>query len=199
MNGIQLMQLGKNCAAAQTNIPLNLIPTAPRMIWKDGWIAEYWYFFYSVEDHAIYAPQYYMALRVLGGWPEEMRRLHGNETCLGDSEELFDPKFRAGQMAYLNRCADMITQAKPNQKQLNDLAEEWLRTLSSPLRAWFTKQETPKQTATGQNADAEPEAQPRDLLEYWENEMSDAIRAGDYERAEMAQKEMRKAQKRKQR
>ena len=196
MNGVQLMQLGKTCAAAQTNIPLNLTPTVPRLMWKDGWVAEYWYYFFSDTDFAIYAPRYYMALRVVGGWPEEMRRLSGAQNCLGDSTDLFDPGFRARQMAYLNRCADMITQTKPNQKQLNDLAEEWLRTLPAPLRAWFGKTNEPQHPA----ADAEAaEPSPHSLPEYWEKEMAEAIRAGDYERAEKAQKEMKKARKQKQR
>lgn len=181
MNGNELYALASESPAGQACVPMNFQHTAPRLIWRGSWIAEFWY--YREDDSGgVYAPRYYMAFRLPGGAPLEMRALEGKQECLGPAPELAAQPCWDRINDYLEDCARLIE--SPEKGPLRALEERWSATLPGPLRTWM---ETYQLQEVGEPESKPPEtAVPRDLPGYWKARLEEALRSGDkdaYERA----------------
>lgn len=188
MNGNELYALASESPAGQACIPMNFQHTAPRLIWQDGWIAEFWY--YQEDDNGgIYAPRYYLALRLPGGAPLEMRTLEGEPACLGPAPELVAQSYWDMVNDYLENCACFIE--SPEAETLQVLEERWSAALPGPLRTWM---QTYQLRGTGEPEPKPPEsAAPSDLPGYWKARMEDALRGGDKAAYEEAKAQYAKA------
>lgn len=181
MNAEELYELASESPAGQACVPINLQHTAPRLVWREGWTAEFWY--YREDDNGgVFAPRYYMSFRLPGGAPLEFRTLEGGPVCLGPAPELLDPAYWDSVNRYLEDCAG-LTEA-PEEALCRTLAERWSSTLPSPLREWMRVREL--EAAGVPTARAAGEPVPGDLPGYWKGQMEAALKAGDktaYDRA----------------
>lgn len=192
MTGEQLYLLSKESPAACVCIPLELIPTMPRLSYDNGWIAEFWYHREQYSDNSIYAPQRYLALRLPGALPMELRTVNTELICLGTAQELLTKEYYDRHNAYLEQCAQMLSrEGAVTAEEIEALQIRWQETLPKLLCDWM------KDCAVYQKTAAKPDGaeQPVNSVEYWQQEMADALDAGDMKRVQKAQKEMNRAAK----
>lgn len=192
MTGEQLYLLSKESPAAQVCIPLELIPTMPRLSYDNGWIAEFWYHREQYSDNSIYAPQRYLALRLPGALPMELRTVNTELVCIGTAQELLTKDYYDRHNAYLDRCAQILSREEAvTAEEIEALQTQWQETLPKALTEWMNDRALCRQTA------AKPDGalQPANSVEYWQQEMADALDAGDMKRVQKAQKEMNRAAK----
>lgn len=192
MTGEQLYRLSKESPAAQVCIPLELIPTMPRLSYDNGWIAEFWYHREQYSDHSVYAPQRYLALRLPGAQPMELRTLHTELVCIGTAQELLTKDYYDRHNAYLERCAQILSREEAvAAEEIEALQVQWQETLPRTLAEWINDCALCRQTKAKPNETP----QPVNSVEYWQQEMADALDAGNMKRVQKAQKEMNRAAK----
>lgn len=183
MTGEELYRLGKECPAAAVCIPLNFIPTAPKLLYHNGWQAEFWYYMAQYHDQSIFAPQYRMVLRLPSAVPSEMRELTEVTVCIGSAPEMVTAAFYENQNRYLDQCVVMLEKEAPAAGELEQLEAVWRAVLPSRLAAWFEE---------GDTAPSDPFSPPENLREFWERELASAIQSDDTERIIKAQNELQK-------
>ena len=194
MTGEQLYQMAKSSPAAQACIPLNFEACAPRIRYKTGWIAEFWYYFSNINDGSIFYPQYYLAIDVPSGAPVQMLRLHESNACMGPAPELITTSFYENQLRYLEKCANLMEKGMPTQSDLEELEREWHAVHPKCLADWLCECNY-EPICSSASPTTENHKTPCNLTEYWRREMAIAIRAGDSSAAQKAKLEMEKAAK----
>lgn len=188
MNGTELYALASESLAGQACIPMGFQHTAPRLIWREGWIAEFWYY-REDDDGGVYAPRYYMTFYLPGGAPQELRTLERESVCLGPAPELVSQPYWELVNDYLEDCARLI--ASPEEELRRALEERWIATLPGPLRNWM---ETCSLQQAGEVRTEPPEtAAPKDLPGYWKARMENTLKSGDKAAYEEAKKQYAKA------
>lgn len=183
----ELYQLGKESPAAVACIPLNFIPTAPKLLFDNGWRAEFWYYMVQYHDQSVFAPQYRMILRVPSANPTELQELSEATVCIGGAPEIVTAEFYELQNDYLDRCAAALEKDIPAEGELEELEAAWRRALPACLAAWFEE---------GGTVPPDTLPPPENLREYWERELASAIRSDDTQRILKAQGELQKAMRR---
>lgn len=192
MTGEQLYLLSKESPVACVCIPLELIPTMPRLSYDNGWIAEFWYYREQYSDKSVYAPQRYLALRLPGALPVELRTLNTELICVGTAQELLTKDYYEKHNTYLERCAQILSREEAvTMEEIEALQTQWQETLPMVLAEWMSGCAQCIQTA----AKPDETVQPVNSVEYWQKEMADALDAGDMKRVQKAQKEMNRAAK----
>lgn len=195
MTGKELMYQAKSCPAATSCVPLNFIPTAPRMGYQDGWTAEFWYYTADYRQLSVNLPMYYLELELPGFHPTAFRRLRKVSACLGQAAEIADKSFYTRQNEYLERCAQLVNNGAPSAQALQELERSWLDIQPEKLKVWLMEHLDGVQPASEVCQKPGKAPEPQNLVEYWKQEMAKAIRAGDTQRAKLAQLEMNKAAK----
>lgn len=194
MTGQQIYRLGKGSAAAKACVPLEFLHTPPKLSYDGGWIAEFWYYAADNRDHALYEPQFYLALELPGGHPVKMLRLQRKAVCMGVAQELAENAYYQKLNGYLESCTRLLSGETPDPGALEELEGQWMRTHPALLAAWFG--ETGEEAASPrESAPPKPGAAPApdDMAAYWKQEMARAIREGNAQALKKAQLEMEKA------
>lgn len=176
MKGKEIYALGKESPAADAIIPLVFTHTAPRIRFKGDWQAEFWYFFKDADT--IFAPQFYMVLKIPSGHLVAFQTLEGDE-LLGSASETNSQQFYDALNRYLELCDRVVLE----EKFLRKLAEEWLTTLPRALRNWFQNL---------QPSEFVLEKKTNSSREILAEKLAEAIRAGDGAAIRKIQQEIRK-------
>ena len=192
MTGEEIYRLSKESAAARVCIPLELMPTMPLLSYRNGWVAEFWYYREDYREKCVFAPQKYLALRLPGGQPLELHTLQNRLVCLGQAPELFTKDFYHGHTAYLKRCEAIVCRKDHvSGDEILLLQEEWFATLPAPISGWMKAHKE----CGGCTEKPSEIAPPANTVEYWQREMALAMEAGDMKRVQTAQREMNRAAK----
>ena len=184
MTGEELYRLGKESPAAIACIPLNFIPTVPKLLFDNGWRAEFWYYMAQYHDQSLFAPRYRMVLRIPSANSTELWELSEVTECIGGAPEIVTAEFYEVQNDYLDRCAATLEKDVPAEEELEELEAAWRRALPVCLAAWF------EEGGTVQTGTFPP---PENLREYWERELASAIQSDDTQRILDAQGALQKA------
>ena len=142
VSGKELYDLGRYHIAIADRIPRGWLPSAPRLRYENGWIAEYWY---CAEDR--HDVGYYAAFRLPSGEPVEVKKLskHAHSTfqsCWTD--DYLPPEYRMAE-DYLNCCAVILRSGAPTKELLDQLGDWWIRLASRRVLEWTED----KKAATG--------------------------------------------------
>lgn len=121
-NGKFLYDLGRNSTAVKAMIPWEWLPSAPRLRYRDGWIAEYWY---SADNCC--EPGYYAALRVPSGLPVALKQLDKNAHAAfwGFWTDAYLPPEYLMAEDYLGCCAQAVQEGAPEEETLAQLNGWW--------------------------------------------------------------------------
>lgn len=135
-DGSKLWQFGKDCQAAKTCIPKELVPGLPRLSYDSryGWIVEYWYY-YGIT--IFIEPQFYLKVCLATGMLLEMK-------CLTDTLSFREswPKDWIGgvyerEARYLDHCAKLLKEERPSAQQLLCVQGMWLEAHPEPYIYWL--------------------------------------------------------------
>lgn len=184
MTGEELYRLGKESPAAVACIPLNFIPTVPKLAFDNGWQLEFWYYMFQYHDQSVFAPQYHMVLRFPSAIPVQMQELSDTSVCIGSAPEIVTVAFCEKQNGYLDRCAAAVEKDMSLPGEPEELETVWRQTLPACLGTWFDK---------GGKLWNDMLPPPKNLRAYWERELAEAIRCDNTERILNAQQELQKA------
>lgn len=120
--GRSLYELGRSHNAVRQQIPWEWLPTAPRLSYKDGWIAEYWY-----GTPRCHTPGYYAAFRLPSGEAVEVKKLDKNAHAFSVgywTDSYLPPEYWKAE-EYLECCAAAIRGGEPSEEILQKLNAWW--------------------------------------------------------------------------
>ena len=195
MTGQELYQLGKESPAGKACIPLNFVHTPPRLFFDGTWRAEFWYYVVNYDDEAVFQPQYYLHLELPSGHPVQMQRLSEQRICLGPAPEVIKDNYYQQVNQYMDACAELLQYKSADKIQIEALLQQWLAVQPQVLGKWLSQQHFTSQEPV-QKQEMTPETPAEDLVAYWKQEMTKAVKAGDPQRINETQQQFLKAMQR---
>lgn len=192
MTGKEIHRLGTCSDAARACIPMHLQQTAPRLVWNEGWAAQFWYYEVDGEDLTVREPQFFLELELPSGHPIQMKRLTVHPASLGEGKDILEPSFHLFLEDYLDRCTGLLEGA-PDQLCAEKLLSMWAVTHPFPIARWFQEHQKEETGKISSSENAEDLLLRQDPVAYWKREQARAIRAGDDEAAQRARQEMNRA------
>lgn len=124
LTGKDLYDLGRDHAAIGEQIPWGWLPTAPRLRYRDGWIAEFWYC--AENQHRV---GYYAAFRLPVGEAVEVIKLdrYAHASFVGCwTDDYLTPDYLQAE-DYLDCCAVILRSGEPTREILDRLEDWWRR------------------------------------------------------------------------
>lgn len=168
ITGKALYELGRSSMAVKTVIPRAWLPTAPRLRYQHGWIAEYWYCADGKQDAC-----YYASLRLPSGLPLELKQLDKNAHVSfgGCWTDAYLPPAYLRAEDYLDFCATVIQAGEPTEKLLAQLNEWWEALMPRDvLEAAQQKDDTHLYTAEEPKSEGYPwpmKPLPKESRDFW--------------------------------
>ena len=166
--GKDLLDLGINSLAVQVMIKRNVLSTVPRLSYKNGWMAEYWYCSGNVQ-----CIDYYAKLRVPSGLPMEVRQVNRYTECEKGDQEIelaLSPESLLAKK-YLEYCAELIQKGEPAEEALLELKDRWSNVVPDFVKdAAYQKDNLNPQTINEPQCDGfpwPPTALPQKSESYW--------------------------------
>lgn len=122
LDGKTLYELGRNSRAVREKMPWEWLPTAPRLRYENGWIAEFWYCTEIARQVG-----YYAAFRLPSGEPVEVQKLDENAHAafVGFWTDTYLPPQYLKTEDYLECCAAAIRGGEPTAEILEQLTAWW--------------------------------------------------------------------------
>ena len=195
MTGQKLYQLGKESPAGKACIPLNFTHTPPRIFFEGTWRAEFWYYVANYDDESVFEPQYYMQLELPSGHPVQMQRLSGRCICLGPAPEVVKEDYYRQINQYMDACLELLQDQTANNAKIEALLQQWLAAQPQVLGKWLSQRHFTTQEPV-QKQQTAPETSAEDLVAYWKQELTKAVKAGDTQRINETQQQLLKVMQR---
>ena len=124
LTGKALYDIGRCYISDKHRIPRQWIPTAPRLRYQNGWIAEYWY---CAGEHTKIG--FYAAVSLPAGESLEVKMLTGNSFVSGEgywTDTYLPPEYLMAE-DYLDCCAVILRSGEPTKEILEQLEDWWKR------------------------------------------------------------------------
>ncbi len=138
LTGKDLYDLGRDHRAIGDQIPWGWLPTVPRLRYRDGWVAEYWY---CAENQ--YKVGHYAAFRLPVGEPVEVMKLDrfARASFVGCWTDSYLPPDYLLAEDYLDCCAVVLRSGEPTGEILEQLDAWWRQLVPRRVLALLVDQD----------------------------------------------------------